>query len=191
MKVFEGRRDQIDAVEVQLRSLLRALESLSKFRKDMGTASQELGDSLLSLAAIEVNRPVSESLTSLGGILKKMKDVHEKQVAFSSRIKVFQAWQSAESAFARKKDALERVKSTAKVRQDKISVGNVEVEEKLERQVVLGRKKFEETSVLLRAELDRYEKEKAFDFTTALQGFLGSMIETQKEIIGLYQSFAA
>ncbi|KAJ3103930.1 Vacuolar protein sorting-associated protein 5 [Phlyctochytrium planicorne] len=212
-QIFEGRRDQIDAMDGQLRSMLKALESLSKYRKDLGSATFEFGESLIGLASVEVNKPVSSNLLVLGGIQKKVKDIHDKQakqdmyhiisvvdehvriinsvkLAFNSRLRAYQAWQTSESTYIRKKEALDRIKTTAKVRSDKIAIGSVEVEE-LEKQVIQNKKTFEDVTLLLRAELERYEKEKVVDFTIAIQGFLRSLIETQKEIIALWQSYHA
>ncbi|KAI8855171.1 Vps5 C terminal like-domain-containing protein [Chytridium lagenaria] len=204
-------RDQVDAIEGQLRSLLRALETLSKYRKDLGAATFDFGESMLALASVEVNKPVSNNLVVLGNIQKKIKEIHDKQAkqdmyhiisvvdehiriissiknAFNSRLKTYQTWQTAESNFIRKKELLDRIKSTAKVRSDKISVGSAEVTE-LEKQVQQNRRQFEDVSTLLRLELERYEKEKIVDFTIAIQGFLRSLIDTQKEIISLWQTY--
>jgi hypothetical protein len=41
---------------------------------------------------------------------------------------------------------------------------------------------YDDVTALLRIELDRYDKEKIVDFTFAMQGFLRSLVETQKEV---------
>ncbi|KAJ3220282.1 Vacuolar protein sorting-associated protein 5 [Dinochytrium kinnereticum] len=196
-QIFEGRRDQIDAVEGQLRALLKALESLSKYRKDLGSATYDFGESMIALASVEVNKPVASNLVVLGNIQKKIKEIHDKQAkqdmyhiisVVDEHIRIISSVKTSESNFIRKKEVLDRVKSTAKVRLDKISVGSSEVAE-LEKQLLQSRKAFDDTTTLLRVELDRYEKEKIVDFTIAIQGFLRSLIETQKEIIALWQTY--
>ncbi|KAJ3142582.1 Ethanolamine-phosphate cytidylyltransferase [Irineochytrium annulatum] len=201
--IFEGRRDQVDQVETQLRALLKAVETLTKYRKDLGATTFEFGESMIALSAVEVNKSVAKNLVVLGNIQKRIKDLHDKQAkqdffhfisvvdeyirvigsiknAFNARLKAYQNYQIADSNCQRKRDTVDRLKSASKTRSDKISVGMGEIAE-LEKVTQDAKKQFDDVTSLLRIELERYEKEKVVDFTLAIQGFLRSLVETQKE----------
>ncbi|KAJ3416832.1 Vacuolar protein sorting-associated protein 5 [Chytridiales sp. JEL 0842] len=208
---YDTKRAQLDMVEVQLKALLRALEGLIKQRREFGNATFEFGESALALAAIEVNKTAAKHLEVLGEIQKNIKALHEKQakydlislagvvdeyiriigsvkLAFSGRVKSYQAWQTLETNCLRKKELLEKLRVSSKIRSDKISLGETELKE-LEQQMQDSKRAYEETSALLRIELDRYDKEKIVDFTIAMQGFIRSLVETQKEVIMLWESY--
>lgn len=53
---------------------------------------------------------------------------------------------------------------------------------KAEQKVVSSKRDFEEISRLVRAELDRFDKEKVEDFKSSVEDFLESMVENQKEV---------
>lgn len=72
-------------MEVQLRGLMKAMEGLIKYRKELGNATNEFGDSALGLANIEVNKRVAHNLAVLGEIHRKIKELHEKQVWLSKK----------------------------------------------------------------------------------------------------------
>ncbi|KAG2173376.1 hypothetical protein INT44_008728 [Umbelopsis vinacea] len=208
---FDTRRNQLDILDGQLKSLLKSVEAVVKQRKDLGTASFDYGDSMIALATAELNRPLSVHLTVLGELQQKMKDLHEKQakndiltlehtideyirligsikVAFNSRAKAYQIYQNTASDLAKKKAAYEKLKVQPKTRQDKLSQSEQEITAG-EQKVESYRKEFEEISKLIKSELDRFDKEKVEDFKTGVENFLESIIENQKQIIALWESY--
>ncbi|KAH8554393.1 Vps5 C terminal like-domain-containing protein [Umbelopsis sp. PMI_123] len=208
---FDTRRNQLDILDGQLKSLLKSVEAVVKQRKDLGTASFDYGDSMIALASAELNRPLSVHLTVLGELQQKMKDLHEKQakndvltlehtideyirligsikVAFNSRAKAYQVYQNAASDLSKKKAAYEKLKVQPKTRHDKLTQSEQEIatgEQKMESY----RKEFEEISKLIKSELDRFDKEKVEDFKIGVESFLESIIENQKQIIALWESY--
>ncbi|KAJ3081800.1 Vacuolar protein sorting-associated protein 5 [Quaeritorhiza haematococci] len=210
-QAFESKKNKLEILETQLRALLRAIEGLVRQRKELGSAALEFGESVLSLANIEVDRPLSRNLTVLGNIHKKVKELHEKQakydfnflaatideyirligsikVAFSAREKAFQTWQTAETSLAKKRDALLRLKAASKTRSDKIASVGAEIEE-CERAVSSTKKEFDDISEVLRSELDRVDREKVADFARAMKGFLGALMESQREIVSAWETY--
>ncbi|KAJ1557056.1 Vacuolar protein sorting-associated protein 5, partial [Cladochytrium tenue] len=201
---FVKRRAELDGMENQFRFLLKAVEALIKQRKELGGSLQEFADSVGALGAAEANRPAAQSAQALARVQSKIRDLHERQAksdlvhvfgvvdehvrvigsiktCFASRAKAFHTWQAAEVNLSRKKEAVERVRASAKIRQDKISVGSMEVAE-LEKEAQESQRLFIEVTSQLRSELVRYEREKAEDFAAGIQNMLRSMIETQKEV---------
>ncbi|KAI9341807.1 Vps5 C terminal like-domain-containing protein, partial [Zopfochytrium polystomum] len=210
---FVSRRNQLDAVENQLRFLLKAVEVLIKQRRDLGATLQDFGESLAALGTIEVNKPAAQSAIALGKVQIKIKELYERQakhdlihifgvvdeyvrvigsikLAFASRVKAFVTWQTADTNSYKKRDALNKLKASAKIRSDKISFGEAEIIE-LEKSTAEAKQAFHDITERLRSELIRYDQEKVADFASGIQGMLKSMIETQKEIVGLWESYFA
>ncbi|GBB90525.1 hypothetical protein RclHR1_01750024 [Rhizophagus clarus] len=205
---FEGRRNQLDILESQLKTLLKSVEVIVKQRKDLGGATVDFGNSLLSLAGAELNKSLASNLKILGNIQQKIKELHEKQarqdvltlentvgeyiriiasikVAFNSRAKVYQTWQNSISDLQKKKANYERSKSQGRFDQDKMLTQIAEAEHKVED----CKSEFEDVSKLIKNELDRFDKEKVEDFKNSVEAFLESMVQTQKEIISLWESY--
>ncbi|CAG8588434.1 10879_t:CDS:10 [Funneliformis caledonium] len=181
---FEGRRNQLDILESQLKTLLKSVESMVKQRKDLGGATVEFGDSLLSLADAElnINKSLANNLTILGTIQQKIRELHEKQdvitlentieeyiriiasikVAFNSRAKVHQTWQNSISDLQKKKAYYERSKAQGRFSQEKLSNMLTQIVDS-EYKVDEYKQEFEDVSNLIKAELDRFDKEKVIN----------------------------
>ncbi|CAI2184719.1 16472_t:CDS:10, partial [Funneliformis geosporum] len=204
---FEGRRNQLDILESQLKTLLKSVEAMVKQRKDLGSATVEFGDSLLSLADAElnINKSLANNLTILGTIQQKIRELHEKQahqdvitlentieeyiriigsikVAFNSRAKVHQTWQNSISDLQKKKSYYERSKAQGRFSQERLSNMLTQIVD-TEYKVDEYRHEFEDVSNLIKAELDRFDKEKVEDFKNSVEALLESMVQTQMEQI--------
>ncbi|RUP35202.1 hypothetical protein BC936DRAFT_138511 [Jimgerdemannia flammicorona] len=178
---------------------------------DLGAASTEFGESMLSLASAELNKPLANHLTVLGNLQKRIKELHDKQaqqdiltlentvdeyiriigsikIAFGARTKSYQVWQNADYDLQRKRANLEKARVQGKTRQDRLAQMQQEITE-AEHKVISTKRDFEEISRLVRAELDRFDKEKVEDFKSSVEDFLESMVENQKEIIALWESY--
>ncbi|CAB4395886.1 unnamed protein product [Rhizophagus irregularis] len=205
---FESRRNQLDILESQLKTLLKSVEAIVKQRKDLGSATVDFGNSLLSLAGAELNKSLASNITILGNLQQKIKELHEKQarqdvltlentvgeyiriiasikVAFNSRAKVHQTWQNSISDLQKKKANYVKSKSQGRFSQDRMLTQIAEAEHKVED----CKNEFEEVSKLIKNELDRFDKEKVEDFKNGVEAFLESVVQTQKEIISLWESY--
>ncbi|KAI9348135.1 Vps5 C terminal like-domain-containing protein, partial [Obelidium mucronatum] len=204
---LDKRRHQIDFVdEMNLKMLLKVLESLgaTTTRLTMEMHSNEFGDALLALSAVEGGKEVGKNLAIVGNIQKRIRELHDKQasidisnmaatveenlqmigsvrVAFAGRMKVFTAWQNAEVALKRKKESIEKMRGDPKVRADQITLGLNNVPE-LERQLQLAKDELKRVHDLLYKELERYDAERVADFTASIQAVLKCFLETQKEV---------
>ncbi|RIA86784.1 Vps5 C terminal like-domain-containing protein [Glomus cerebriforme] len=208
---FEGRRNQLDILESQLKTLLKSVEAIVKQRKDLGGATVEFGSSLLSLADAELNKSLADNLTILGNLQQMIRELHEKQarqdvltlentigeyiriigsikVAFNSRTKFYQTWQNSISDLQKKKSNYERSKAQGRFSQDRLTMMLTQIAE-AEHRVEDCKNEFEDVSKLIKDELDRFDKEKVEDFKNSVEAFLESMVQTQKEIISLWESY--
>jgi sorting nexin-1/2 len=77
--------------------------------------------------------------------------------------------------------SLEKTKLNSKTKPEKVTQLESDIVE-AEAKVVSSKKEFEEVSKVIKVELDRFDHEKVDDMQAAMQGFLESMIENQKEV---------
>ncbi|KAI8985457.1 Vps5 C terminal like-domain-containing protein, partial [Pilobolus umbonatus] len=208
---FGTRREQLDALEGQLKALLKSVEGVVKQRRELGSATFDFGESMSPLSLAEPNQNLSKHLSILGEIQKKMKGLHEQQaqydiitlentideyiriigsirIAFNARVKVFQAYQQAEAEYQKKSGLFEKLKIQQKNKTDKVQSYQQELNEMKERVDEL-QGEYEDISKLIKSELDRFDKEKVEDFRDSVENFLRGMIEHQKQIIRLWQTY--
>ncbi|KAL1922373.1 uncharacterized protein VTP21DRAFT_9912 [Calcarisporiella thermophila] len=208
---FDTKKQQLETLESQLRVLLRAVEAVIKQRKDLGSATQDFGNSLVTLADVELNRPLASKLVNLGNLHKKLKGLHERQalqdvltlantideyiriigsikLAQQARVKAYNTWQSADYELHRRQAAYEKVRSGQKTRVDKLAQLQTEITAAQHR-VEVTEREFDRVTQLVREEITRFEKEKVEDFRVGVHLFLEAMVAHQREIIGLWEDY--
>lgn len=209
---FESRRNQLDVLESQLRSLLKAVEAIIKQRKDLGVASSEFGESIVSLAGTELNKPLANSLLVLGNLKIRIKELHEKQAhmdvltlehtvdeyirtigsirnTFLARVKFNQNMVQAQNDLAKKRANYEKMSQPSrKTKPERLLQLQQEIIE-AEQRVNSTKRDFEEISSLIRQEFDRFDREKVEDFKQSIEAFLASMVQHQREIVSLWENY--
>ncbi|KAI9320720.1 Vps5 C terminal like-domain-containing protein [Dichotomocladium elegans] len=211
---FASKRSQLDGLENQLKGLLKSVEGVVKQRKDLGGAIAEFGESMIPLASAELDRDLSTHLIVLADIQKRMKEIHEQQahhdvltlehtideyiriigsirVSFNARIKAYQAYQQAESELQKKQAVYDRLHNNAQSKSAKTErlVGAQQDIHEAKQRMEEHHREFEDISRLIKSELDRFDNEKVEDFRDSVEQFLGSMIEHQKQIVALWESY--
>ncbi|KAK3816270.1 MAG: Vps5 C terminal like-domain-containing protein [Benniella sp.] len=209
---FESRRNQLDVLESQLRSLLKAVEAIIKQRKDLGVASSEFGESIVSLAGTELNKPLANSLLVLGNLKIRIKELHEKQAhmdvltlehtvdeyirtigsirnTFLARVKFNQNMVQAQNDLVKKRANYEKMSQPSrKTKPERLQQLQQEIIE-AEQRVNSTKRDFEEISSLIRQEFDRFDREKVEDFKQSIEAFLASMVQHQREIVSLWENY--
>ena len=201
---FHERKVYLDALENQLKGLLKAMETMVGQRKMMAEAAGDFSASLHALSTVELSPSLTGPLDALSDLQLTIKDVYDRQAlqdvltfgiiieeyirligsvkqAFSQRQKGFYAWHSAESELQKKKQTQDKLLRQGRSQQDRLTQMNAEVSES-EKRVQHARVLFEEMGRSMRAELDRFEKEKVEDFKSGVETFLESAVEAQKEV---------
>ncbi|CAI6084128.1 unnamed protein product [Clonostachys chloroleuca] len=208
---FHDRKVYLDALENQLKGLLKAMESMVAQRKMMAEAAGDFSASLHALSTVELSPSLSGPLDALSDLQLTIRDVYDRQAqqdvltfgviieeyirligsvkqAFTQRQKGFHAWHSAESELQKKKANQDKLLRQGKSQQDRLNQISAEVGE-AERKVHQARLLFEDMGRSMRAELDRFEKEKVEDFKSGVETFLESAVEAQKELIEKWETF--
>ncbi|OAQ95993.1 hypothetical protein LLEC1_01658 [Akanthomyces lecanii] len=208
---FHDRKVYLDALENQLRGLLKAMETMVGQRKMMAEAAGEFSASLHALSTVELSQSLSQPLDALSDLQLTIRDVYDRQAqqdvltfgitieeyirligsvkqAFGQRQKGFYAWHSAESELQKKKATQDKLLRQGKSQQDRLHQMNGEVAD-AEKKVHQARLLFEDMGRCMRAELDRFEREKVEDFKSGVETFLESAVEAQKELIEKWETF--
>ena len=132
-------------------------------------------------------------------------------MAFSSRVRVYHAWQNAEAELRRLKQTHERNRAQGKVANDRLGhsysqIGEVRLSPypavsamnflsngycspQAERRVLDAKHEFEHVSRLVKSEVARFEQERIEDFKKSLEHLLDGMISRQKETIQAREAF--
>jgi sorting nexin-1/2 len=194
----------LDALENQLKALLKAIETMVGQRKAMAEAAGDFSASLHALSTVELSPTLSGPLDALSELQLTIRDVYDRQAqqdvltfgiiieeyirligsvkqAFAQRQKAFYSWHAAESEMLKRKAAQDKLLRQGRSQQDRLNQVNAEVAD-AERKVHQARLLFEDMGRLMRSELDRFEREKVEDFKSGVETFLEGAVEAQKEV---------
>jgi sorting nexin-1/2 len=194
----------LDALENQLKALLKAMDSMVAQRKAMAEAAGDFSASLHALSTVELSPTLSGPLDALSELQITIRDVYDRQAqqdvltfgiileeyirligsvkqAFTQRQKAFYSWHTAESELQKRKATHDKLLRQGKSQQDRLNQVGAEVGD-AERKVHQARLLFEDMGRLMRSELDRFEREKVEDFKSGVETFLESAVEAQKEV---------
>jgi sorting nexin-1/2 len=194
----------LDALENQLKALMRAMDIVVAQRKGLAEAAGDFSTSLHSLSTVELSPSLSSPLEGLSDLQIRIKELYERQaqqdyltlgitideyirligsikLAFEQRQKAFHSWHAAESEMQKRKATQDKLLRQGKSQQDRLNQLNADAAE-AERKVHQSRLLFEEMGRLLKNELERFEREKVEDFKSGVETFLESAVEAQKEV---------
>ena len=201
---FHERRIYLDALENQLKGLMKAIDTVVTQRKGLADAAGDFSASLHALASVELSPILSGPLDGLSDLQLRIRELYERQVqqdvltlgitideyirligsvktAFSQRQKAFHSWHTAESELQKKKHTQDKLLRQGKTQQDRLNQVSADVAD-AERKVHQTKLLFEDMGKLMRNELQRFEKEKVEDFKSGVETFLESAVEAQKEV---------
>ncbi|RVX69263.1 hypothetical protein B0A52_07239 [Exophiala mesophila] len=208
---FHDRKIYLDALENQLKSLMKAIDTVVAQRKGLADAAGDFAASLSSLAQVELSPFFSGPLQSLSDVQVRIRELYERQAqqdiltlgitideyirligsvkqAFAQRQKAFHAWHAAESELAKRRSTHDKLMRQGKSQQDKLNEVGAGVSD-AEKKAHQARLLFEDMGRLMRGELERFEREKVEDFKSGVETFLEGAVEAQKELIELWETF--
>ncbi|KAI1825587.1 vacuolar sorting protein [Xylaria intraflava] len=208
---FHDRRVYLDALENQLKALMKSMDTMVNQRKAMAESASDFSASLHALSTVELSPTLSGPLDALSDLQLTIRDVYDRQAqqdvltfgitideyirligsvkqAFSQRQKAFHSWHSAENELQKRKASQDKLLRQGRSQQDRLNQVGAEVAD-AERKVHQARLLFEDMGRLMRAELDRFEREKVEDFKSSVETFLESAVEAQKELIEKWETF--
>ncbi|KAI5210420.1 Vps5-domain-containing protein [Aureobasidium subglaciale] len=208
---FHDRKIYLDALETQLKALLKSTDTVVAQRKSLAESCQDFSASLHQLASVELSPDLSAPLDALSDLQMRIRDLNDRQAqqdvltlgivldeyirligsiktAFQQRQKAYHNWHTAEAALQKLKNTHDKLLRAGRTQQDRLSQMQADVAD-AERRVHQARLLFEDMGRLMRSELDRFEREKVDDFKSGVETFLESAIEAQKELIELWETY--
>ncbi|KAJ5544656.1 hypothetical protein N7535_006951 [Penicillium sp. DV-2018c] len=208
---FHDRKIYLDALENQLKALMKSMDTVVLQRKGLADAAGDFSSSLHALSAVELSPALSWPLEGLSELQLRIRELYDRQaqqdvltlgitideyirligsvkMAFNQRQKAFHTWHAAESDLQKRKNTQDKLLRQGKTQQDRLNQVNADVAD-AERKVHQTRLLFEDMGRLMRNELQRFEKEKVEDFRSGVETFLESAVEAQKELIELWETF--
>ncbi|KAF9635736.1 putative sorting nexin 3 protein [Lasiodiplodia theobromae] len=208
---FHDRKVYLDALESQLKALLKAIDTVVDQRKGLAAACGDFSASLHSLATVELSPALSGPLDGLSDLQLRIRELYERQaqqdvltigivideyirlvgsvkMAFQQRQKAYHAWHAAESELQKRKATQEKLLRQGRSQQDRLNQLSADVAD-AERKSNQARLLFEDMGRLMRNELDKFEKEKVEDFKSGVETYLESAVEAQKELIEIWETF--
>jgi len=187
-----------------LKALLRSTDAAIAQRKSLADACAELSISLNNLSQVELSPSLSGPLASLADVQVRIRDLYNRQAqqdvltlgitideyirligsikkAFEQRQRSWQNWHNAESDLQKRRSALDKLTRSGRTQQDKMSQLQADVGD-AERRAHQTRLTFDDLGKGMRAELERFEREKVEDFRASVETYLESSVEAQKEV---------
>ncbi|KAG8914906.1 Vacuolar protein sorting-associated protein 5 [Tulasnella sp. 417] len=76
---FDNKRAYLDALESQLKGLVKAMDIVSKQRNDFAVAISEFADTIAALSLSDLSKQLTQSLSSLAEVERLYKDMQETQ----------------------------------------------------------------------------------------------------------------
>ncbi|KAJ2597085.1 Vacuolar protein sorting-associated protein vps5 [Coemansia sp. RSA 1721] len=211
---FAKRMQELDAIEEELKALLRALEYSQKQRRELSIAHGELGEAYLKMAGQELSKSLSNGLTDMGSLQQKLRVLQSRQgvadfaafqlttdeyirmisavrTAFSARGRAYILWQNSLADLIKRRKVLEGfVQHPSRANPDRILQLKAEIA-RAEIKTEAGRNAFDDVSLILKREIARFDVCRVRDFQTAIEAYLLSLIETQEEIVSLWETYLA
>ncbi|KAK9316326.1 Vps5 C terminal like-domain-containing protein [Lipomyces starkeyi] len=208
---FVDKRAYIEALDLQLKALSRALDTVIVQRKELADTTSDFANALTLLGEVELSRPLATAINGLADVEQRIRDLHERQglqdmltlgdtideyvrlidsikTVFSQRQKSYLSWQTAEQELAKKQQYLARVMRQGKTPPERLASMQEEVAE-YERRVYSLRVGYDDICKTIKSEFEKFQKEKIEDFRSSVETYLESAVESQKEAIEMWETF--
>ncbi|KAJ2480393.1 Vacuolar protein sorting-associated protein vps5 [Coemansia sp. RSA 2320] len=209
---FARRMHELDAVEEELRALLRALEYSQRQRLELSIVHGELSEAYLKMAGQELSKSLSNGLTDMGSLQQKLKALQSRQgvadfadfqlatdeyirliasvrTALAARARAHGLWQTSLADLIKRRKVLEGyVQNPSRASPERMSQLKAEIA-RAEIRTEGNRNAFDDVSLLLKHEIARFDAARVRDFQAAIETYLTSLIDTQEEIVTLWDAY--
>jgi len=156
---------------------------------------KQLSHSLVGLAEVEgkgqdlqAAQAEQDMVTLMGTVDEYARLISSVRLAFSSRIRTYHAWKSAENDSLRIKQAHEKNRAQGRIPTERLGYSLSQIAE-TERRALDAKHEFDHVSRMIKTEVARFEQERIEDFKDSLHAFLEGMISKQKELISAWENY--
>ncbi|KAG4304605.1 hypothetical protein PORY_001998 [Pneumocystis oryctolagi] len=205
---FNEQKQIFDLLDLQFKGMSKAIDAVVKQKKDLAQTIEDLSHALLSLSNVELDKTLSFILVSFSELQIRIKEFYERQAqqdilifgcmvdeyirligsakhAFSLRQKAYLNWQASKTNLSKCRS--EKMKSQVKLNQND-SESSTEILN-AEKRCEQLKNDFDNISNILKEEIERFGIQKIEDFRGSVETFLESVIEAQKELIELWETY--
>ena len=206
---YEDKVQQIDSMDLQLRKLYGAAETLVQRRHDLAISTGAFSHGIAALSVTEEAHTLSRALVHLAKAEEKVEQVHHQQAeadfyhffelikdyvaligavkdALNERNKAFQNWQHAQSMVMRKKEQKARLEMGG--RSDKLPAANEEVIE-WENRLEETQAHFNQISRVIKIEIDLFERYRLKDFKVSIIQYMEALMNCQLQLVKHWEEF--
>ncbi|EIM86643.1 Vps5-domain-containing protein [Stereum hirsutum FP-91666 SS1] len=209
---LRGLVKAIDVVSKQRTGSDLALHLVNEsHHSQLSTSIGEFAQMIADLASSDLGKPLMASLGLLADVERKAQDIESEQakqdlvtlmgtadeyarlinsvrMAFSSRIRTYHAWQTADTELRRARQNHDRNRAQGRIPTDRMGHSMSQIAD-AERRALESKNEFEHVSKLVKSEVARFETERIEDFKRSMERFLDGMIDRQKELIAAREQF--
>ena len=201
----------LDTLESQLRSLHGALNTTVGQRKGLAESAFDLSQSLNNLSQVELSPTLSGPLASLSDLQLRIRDLYDRQAqqdvltlgivideyvrmigsirkSFEQRQRSWHQFHTAETDLQKRRSALDKLSRQGRSQQDRMAQLQADVAD-AERRTHQAQLQFNDLGRVMRNEIERFEREKVEDFRMGLETYLEGCVESQKEVIEIWETF--
>ncbi|KAG5518187.1 hypothetical protein PMAC_003373 [Pneumocystis sp. 'macacae'] len=206
---FNKQKQIFDLLDLQFKGMSKAIDVVVKQKKDLAQTTGDLSLALSNLSNVELDKALSLTLVSFSDLQVRIKEFYERQAqhdililgcmvdeyirligsakhAFFLRQKAYLNWQTAESNLFKSRS--EKMKNQTKLNQNYLSESSTGISD-AEKRCEQLKNDFDSISSILKEEIERFEIQKIDDFRGSVETFLESVIEAQKELIELWETY--
>lgn len=205
------KQSYIDSLDEQLRQLTQVLDMILEKREELSLSLNDVSAVLLQLSDLEVNSEITEILSNFEELQVKIKELLERgnlsqiftfgatvdeyilligsiRNCFENRLKVCNSVATLQKHKEKKEHNLAKFKAKNQNQTDKIHFYEEELK-KLNDVVGKQIKLKDNFEKIFKDELSRFEFDKIKDFKNMIEIYWESLIENQKILIELWESF--
>ncbi|RKP12230.1 Vps5 C terminal like-domain-containing protein [Piptocephalis cylindrospora] len=202
---LKERYTRLEVLEAEMRTLARTSEGMVRQRKELAMAHEDIATALAACTE-DAGDPSAREAALLGQVEERVRELQARfhttemtgieaildeyvrliksaKLAYATRVKLWQSWQSAERELGRKRTALEKARAQTPAR---VSMNGANVLPRMytqwNRRANSLRQEFTESTRRLRVELERFEGERIRDLSRSITSYLHAMRELQKEV---------
>ncbi|VDK77091.1 unnamed protein product [Litomosoides sigmodontis] len=200
----------MEDMEQNLSKLLRAVDSLSSYRRELISGTDSFSKALSMLSSCEENTTLARCLSHLSetyenigqlhgmqsdkdcallaeGISEQLQVIYTLKELFFERVKIWQNWQGAQQNLTRKREMKARYELSGRADRANQILEELHGAEKAVDEV---EKEFSEVSKVIRGEYETFLVERKSDMNAMFKQYLQELLETQKQLLRCWETFA-
>ncbi|XP_055839896.1 sorting nexin-2 isoform X2 [Episyrphus balteatus] len=201
---FDKKIADVENLDLLLQKLHTTLKNLVYARKELAASTELVAKSAAMLSTCEEHTDLSRALSSLTDVEEKNEILRSAQAnsdffifseiikdylglfgaiksVFHERVKVFQNWQHAQMQLTKRRNKIELTG-----RNDQMQEEVNEWEAKVQR----CQKEFDDISITIKNEMDRFEITRIKEIKTSVLKYVEDQMAHQHQLIGYWEAFA-